>query len=112
MKDATLNVTKDVVFSPGNDTVPGTVWGQPLDPDSPKGRAAQRIYDLNLCHKCGKRKGTQTWGDMLAMTHGGGVPRCDICVYTAQLEHAVNRTRAIPRLLFLWFRAILKDHGT
>jgi hypothetical protein len=66
-------------------------------------------YDLKLCHNCGKRKGVIVWGDMLAITHGGGSPRCEVCAYTAQLEHALNRAKALPRLFFLWLRANMRQ---
>jgi hypothetical protein len=93
------NDREDIVISP---------IGQILDADSPEGKAVQRIYDLKLCHKCGKRKGDMLWGDALAITHGGGSQRCGVCVYTAQLEHALNRTVAIPVLLFKLVRAYTK----
>jgi|ERR1700677_479780 len=103
------NDMEDIVISPGGEAVPGTVIGQLLDPDSHAGKAAQRIYDLKLCYKCGKRKGTLVWGDALTMTHGGAFPRCEVCVYSAQLSHALHRVWAIPRLAFLWIRANLRQ---
>lgn len=80
-----------------------------LDPDSPEGRAAKRIYEQGLCHNCGKRQGTIVWGDALAMTHGGGTPRCEVCAYSAQLEHAWHRALALPKLVFLLLRAIARQ---
>jgi hypothetical protein len=103
------NDMQDIVISPRSNAVPGTIIGQILDAESSEGKAAQRIYDLKLCHNCGKRKGTMTWGDALAMTRGGGSQRCEVCVYSAQLVHALHRIRAIPRLVFLWLRANLRQ---
>lgn len=97
------------ILSPGGEAVPGTIVGQLLDPASPEGKAAQRIYDLNLCRKCGKRKGIMAWGDALAMTHGGGSVRCGVCAYGAQLDHAWNRTKALPNLAFKFVRALLDE---
>lgn len=59
---------------------------------------------LGLCAECGKRPGSITWGDALAMIHGGGEKRCGVCVYGAQLRHALSRTVRVPILAirFLW----------
>lgn len=97
------------LISPGSKAIPGTVVGQILNPASPEGQQAQRIYDLDLCRECGKRKATMTWGDSLAFTHGTTSGQCDICVYGAQLSHALNRFRIIPSLAFRLARAHLVD---
>lgn len=97
------------LLSPGADAIPGTAAGQILDPDSPEGKVAQRIHDLGLCHKCGKRKGTTIWGDLFSINHGGGSFRCDVCVYSAQLEHALNRGIAIPKLTCSLMRAMMRE---
>jgi hypothetical protein len=88
------------IMSPGERAVPGTIVSQLLDPDSPEGRAAKRIYDLDLCRNCGQRKAAHNTGDALAVTHGFMSRECDICVYTAALEHTWRRIRALPEILY------------
>lgn len=51
-----------------------------------------------LCAECGERSGTITWGDALAITHGGGEKWCERCAVSTQLEHARKRAAAIPEL--------------
>ncbi len=34
----------------------------------------------------------------MLMVHGGGAQWCQVCVVTAQLEHAKERAKAIPDL--------------
>lgn len=87
-------------MSPGPKAVPGTIVSQLLEPGTPEFKAAKRIYDLGLCHNCGIRKGTGQWGNSLSISHGWTVPRCDTCTYEAQLEHAWNRAKALPRLAY------------
>lgn len=68
----------------------------------------QRRREAGLCDSCGKRPGSIKWGDMLALTHGGGELRCGVCVYGPQLLHALGRVVAIPRLLVLWVVAVVR----
>src|SRR5437879_6372816 len=51
-----------------------------------------------LCSGCGTRPGTIRWGDALAVTHGWTELRCGVCVYGAQLRHALSCTIRIPIL--------------
>ena len=51
-----------------------------------------------ICDNCHRRPGTVRWGDMLAVTHGGGERWCEICATAAQLEYAKERAAAIPEL--------------
>lgn len=60
-----------------------------------------RLSAAGLCHKCEKRPASRIWGDALAMTHGGGQPRCGVCVYAPQLRHALARAVLIPKLALL-----------
>lgn len=101
--------TANWIISPGEKAVPGTIVGQILDPESPEGEVAQRIYDLDLCHECGVRKSAINWGDSLAMLHGTTSRRCEVCAYTAQLGHAWSRTLAIPKIVLGLGRAYLLD---
>jgi hypothetical protein len=95
-----IDQTKDWPISPGEQAIPGTVIGQILDPESPEGKAAARINELGLCHKCGVRKGTRQWGNSLSISHGWTTPRCDTCTYGPMLEHAWGRTKALPSLVY------------
>lgn len=65
----------------------------------------QRRRDAGLCARCGKRPGRIEWGDALSFTHGGGEMRCGVCVYGAQLWHALGRAAHIPILLGWWIAA-------
>lgn len=56
------------------------------------------LSSQGLCGNCGERPGTITWGDLLALTHGGGTLRCELCAIKTQLEHARERAAAIPEL--------------
>lgn len=59
-----------------------------VGPDSePKG---------HLCDKCEQREAFTAWGDAMAINHGQGEWRCEICALTEQLEHAQARGAAIP----------------
>lgn len=97
------------IVSPGGEAVPGTIIGQVLDPASRAGKAAQRIYDLGLCYKCGKRQGIVWGGDALAMTHGGGALRCGVCVYGAKFYHALACVQALPKIAICFARALIDD---
>jgi hypothetical protein len=59
-----------------------------------------RLGEAGLCQNCGKRPSSVNWGDSLALTHGGGQQRCQICTYWPQLKHALERTTALPALIF------------
>ena len=62
-----------------------------------------------LCDNCGEREGTVEWGGAeptFAFTHGFMVKWCEICVATAQLDHAEKCAASIPKLI-----ATLSDHG-
>lgn len=87
-------------ISPGEEAIPGTIIGQILDPESEEGKAAIRINELGLCHKCGIRKGTGEWGNSLSISHGWTTPRCDTCTYGAMLDHAWGRAKALPSLAY------------
>ncbi len=52
----------------------------------------------DLCASCRKRPGKLAWGDTLAVTHGWTVKWCQICALTAQIEHAQDRAKRLPRM--------------
>lgn len=80
-----------------------------LDKRYGPGKRWHEIYDRGLCTNCGIRPGTRVWGDSLALTHGGGQKRCDLCVLRPQIEHALNRTKALPSLFIGYLRAWVLD---
>lgn len=55
------------------------------------GLSIERVCD------CGRRATIQ-WGDTLAVTHGGGRWRCELCCLRDQLAHAEERAALIPEM--------------
>lgn len=92
--EITQNLSEWLV-SPGGRAIPGTMVGQILDPKSPEGQAARRIYDLGLCFSCGKRKAQRT-----IRGHGYDRRECDICFHTTALKYAWKQIRAIPTIIY------------
>jgi hypothetical protein len=64
--------------------------------------------DGSMCAVCGKRPGVFKWGDSLAMTHGFWRWRCERCTYGPQIRHALGRAWALPKLVFLYARAVVR----
>lgn len=54
-----------------------------------------------LCVNCGEREATETWvgdGGVLAWSHGGGRPWCELCCKKAQLKYAEDAASRISNL--------------
>ncbi len=54
-----------------------------------------------MCANCKQRPGTKKWvgeGGALALSHGFYAMWCEVCVLTAQLEHARSRVAEIPKM--------------
>jgi hypothetical protein len=84
------------------------ITGELFDPFRERHERAER----GRCAECGKRRGYKTWGDALAMTHGGGELRCGVCVYGPQLRHALGRATRIPVLASKLFWAFLTESSS
>ncbi|MCR4339120.1 MAG: hypothetical protein NUW01_04440 [Gemmatimonadaceae bacterium] len=51
-----------------------------------------------LCLFCKTAPATLHFGDMLSVTHGGGLNCCELCCAEKQLAHARERAALIPSL--------------
>lgn len=74
-------------------------------------RQAARVAraQAGLCVNCGKRPGSLTWGDSLAVSHGFAEKRCGVCVYGAQIKHALGRVLlALPGLVVRYVIAVAR----
>lgn len=56
---------------------------------------------MSICQNCGENEATQRWvgeGGVLGLIHGAYEHWCEVCVLTAQIDHAEERAALLPEL--------------